>query len=126
MPKKPSKKAARKTKSPAGTVTNKSQFIRDNAALSPKEIVAAAARQGIKLSSAMVYVVRSNAARKAAKKAAGVPVLKPGRPRMDAGQPKATKGAKLQPAGNLEAELRRIVLRIGLDRAQEVINAMVL
>lgn len=56
---------------------NKSEFIRQHPDKKAKEIVALAAGQGVTITPAMVYVVRSHAA----KKAAGAPRRKPGRPR---------------------------------------------
>ncbi len=118
---KPAPEAPKATQAPKGTKINKSEFIRQHANLSAKEVVAEAAKQGIRISRAMVYVVWSKTA-----KAKGKPGRKPGRPAKVATAPKAVAGAKVSgDEGSLEAELRKIVLQVGLIRAQQVIDSLV-
>ncbi len=94
----------------------KAAFIRGQPAdMPPREVVAAAAKEGIKISETHVYKLRSAAKQTAAKKRG--PRREPGRP------PKALPDAAAKPANGLtksDAELLRAIAAIGLDRAREL------
>jgi hypothetical protein len=84
---------------------NKSDFVRSMGKTPAKEVVAAAAKQGMKLTDRYVYVIRS------ADKAKGRVGGSAGRGR----------GAKATGSG-AETELRRAIAELGLGRARQVLR----
>ena len=60
MAAKKSKKTAPTNKKSASKAVNKSQFIRDNPTLSTADLIAKAKKQGVELSSAFIYTLRSS------------------------------------------------------------------
>ena len=90
----------RKAKSSSAKPTSKSEFIRARLNLSPKETLAEAKSQGLKISPAMVYSIRSEAKKRGSAKG------KPGR------KPKAavvTSSGRGAGNGSLEDVIRSIV-----------------
>jgi hypothetical protein len=103
---------ARKEATPPGSIAD---FVRAHANLSPREIVAKAHAEGIKLNTSYVYVVRQNEKRKA------------GRP-THAPTPRAARAASsvTRPISSLskaEDLLRAVAAEIGLGRAMEILQA---
>jgi hypothetical protein len=85
---------------PRKTKLNKSDFVRKMGSTPAKEVVAAAAKQGMKLTERYVYVIRSA---DKAKGRRGAPA--PGR----------------RAGGGAEANLRRAIAELGLARARAVL-----
>jgi hypothetical protein len=83
---------------------NKSDFVRSMGKTPAKGVVAAAAKQGMKLTERYVYVIRS--ADKAKTRRGGGIVI-------------ARRGVR---GGNAEAELRRAIAELGLGRARQVLR----
>jgi cysteine sulfinate desulfinase/cysteine desulfurase-like protein len=107
-----SKKTVKKVTDKFGA---KADFIRSQpASLSAKEIVDAAAKQGIKISVNHVYNLRTAAAKKGdAPKGAGVLA-----PKRGVGRPRASGG------GDVERQLRAAIAEVGLQRAREIFDAV--
>ena len=110
---------------------SKSDFIRGfNSSASAAEVVEAGKQAGFTMSAAYVYNVRN-----AARKKAGQPPLRPGRPK-GSGRAKsivattASKGAVSRPVSrgpsgsSLEMNFRRMALELGLDRASQLIHEL--
>lgn len=98
---------------PSNTRVNKSAWIRSQSASTPaKEIVDLAKRQGIQLSLAQVYTARSTAKHGASGSSAS-PV---GR--------RATRTTSTSSGSetNSEATFRRLVMAIGVDRAEQYLR----
>jgi len=107
-----SKKSAKKT---SGKFGAKADFIRNQPeSMSAKDIVEAAAKQGIKISVNHVYNLRTSAAKKtdAPIGSLAAPKRGPGRPRL------ATNGT------NVEHQLRAAIAEVGLQRAREIFDAV--
>ena len=100
------KKRSKKTRSKR--TVNKSELVRSMAGAPAKDIVAAAAKQGVKLTDRYVYAIRSNDKNRRSKAPAG-PGRRPGRP-------------SAQRSGTLEAQLRQIIGEIGLTQARQVLS----
>ena len=99
-------------RSRASKKVNKAKFVRSLPVRMPaKDVVAKATAAGIKISEKYVYNTRSAARNKSAGKKRG-----PGRPP----SPSAPKRASA-PAG-LESSFRKLVLSLGLDRANALMN----
>jgi hypothetical protein len=98
------------------TRLNKSAWIRAQpASLSAKDVVEKAQREGIELSSAMVYTVRSLATK--AGSAARAP--RSAGPRAAA----STRTARSAPeAASLRVQFQKIVVRIGTEEAQRLLT----
>ena len=103
----PTKKTPKKTTKKITPKPNKkvslSEFIRSMPHAKAAEVVAAAAKTGIKLSEKYVYVVRSG------DRKSGKATVKRGRPAKQIGN-------------NVETDFRKLVLRIGVDRAQALLT----
>lgn len=107
-----SKKTAKK---PSGKFGAKAEFIRTQPeSMSAKDIVDAAAKQGIKISVNHVYNLRTAAAKKSDVPMASV-VTKRG-----PGRPRSTPGT----SSNVEQQLRAAIGEIGLQRAREIFDAV--
>jgi len=108
-----SKKTGKKTSEKFGA---KADFIRNQPEnMSAKDIVDAAAKQGIKISVNHVYNLRTAAAKKsdAPLSSLAAPKRGPGRPRTNA----AT-------GSNVEQQLRAAIAEVGLQRAREIFDAV--
>jgi hypothetical protein len=110
MAAKKSKKSAPTNKKSASKAMNKSQFIRDNPTLSTADLIAKAKKQGVELSSAFIYTLRSSDKHKK------VPSAKV---KVSGGR-EGNALAAAKTSGGAEQELERLVKRIGTDRASEV------
>ncbi len=108
--------ASKKTgKKVPGKFGAKADFIRSQPeSMSAKDIVDAAAKQGIKISVNHVYNLRTAAAKKA-DSPKGVGLLTPKR---GVGRPRTTGGA------DVERQLRAAIAEIGLQRAREIFDAV--
>lgn len=97
-----SKKARRKAR------ISKTEFVRTLPNASAQEIVAAAAKKGIKLSDRYVYVIRSKdkagEAKRATKKAT------------------ARRAPRSAASTGLDAQLRQAIAQLGLVRAREIFS----
>jgi hypothetical protein len=118
MPKKKNKSAPAAKASPAKKV-NKSAWIRSQPAAMPaKDVLAKATDAGIRLSLAQVYTARSSAKKKA-----------PHEPGSPTHAPTANGTSKRAPANaergtdaGAERALRSLVFRVGLTRAQALLD----
>jgi hypothetical protein len=106
-----SKKSPKKTSDKFGA---KADFIRNQPeSMSAKEIVDAAAKQGIKISVNHVYNLRTSAAKKSdAPMSSLAPKRGPGRPRASVS------------GSNVEHQLRAAIAEVGLQRAREIFDAV--
>jgi hypothetical protein len=96
---------AKKRKVRTGT---KAAFVRNNAGLGTPELLALAEKQGIPLTAGYIYNIRAS---EKAKQADG-----PSR----APQP-AAAGPRV---GSLDAQLRTLIIRVGLDRAEHIFGEL--
>ncbi len=103
------KKRTKKTRTKR--TVNKSEFVRSMAGKPAKEIVDAAAKQGIKLTDRYVYAIRSNDKNRRS----------PGGPAARGPVRRGRPPAKRSHAG-LEAQLRQIIAEIGLTQARQVLS----
>ena len=105
----PRKKSTPKSapKSPAQKASKTAFVLGQSETMPVKEVVAAGAKQGIKLSTAYVYNIRNTA-----KKKAGKPGRKLGRP------PKAAATAHPTAAAGDDWTFKKMVLDIGLRKAR--------
>ncbi|HMA91306.1 MAG TPA: hypothetical protein VKP30_01415 [Polyangiaceae bacterium] len=112
--------ASKKTgKKVTGKFGAKADFIRNQPeSMSAKEIVEAAAKQGIKISVNHVYNLRTAAAKKGEPGGKGTAMLAPkrgvGRP------PRAAAGG----GTDVERQLRAAIAEVGLQRAREIFEAV--
>jgi hypothetical protein len=107
-----SKKSAKKT---SGKFGAKADFIRSQPeSMSAKDIVDAAAKQGLKISVNHVYNLRTSAAKKTDAPVSSVPA-----PKRGPGRPRALSGG-----GNVEQQLRAAIAEVGLQRAREIFDAV--
>lgn len=109
--------ASKKTgKKVPGKFGAKAEFIRSQPeSMSAKDIVDAAAKQGIKISVNHVYNLRTAAAKKGGDtKSLGLLT-----PKRGVGRPRSTGGA-----GDVERQLRSSIAEIGLQRAREIFDAV--
>jgi hypothetical protein len=83
----------------------KSTFVRSMGNAPAKDVVAAAAQQGMKLTTAYVYVVRSSDKTKGGR---------------GGGAGRRTRGGRSN--SHAEAELRRAIAELGLSRARQVMQ----
>jgi hypothetical protein len=111
---------------------NKKEFILSRADMSAKEVVDAAAKENLKLTTGYVYVVRSQAtvkarasktagkkaARKGARKAVKAQKLPRAKARRAVAAPRITQGA------NHSTQFVDLVLEIGLARAEALLREM--
>jgi hypothetical protein len=81
----------------------KATFVRNNPDVPAQDLLTQAEKQGIPLTVGYIYNIR--AADKAKKVEGKAPSRGPGRPRASSG---------------LDAELRTLIIRIGLDRAEQI------
>jgi hypothetical protein len=97
---------AKKRKARTGT---KAGFVRSNAGLGTSELLALAEKQGIPLTAGYIYNIR------AAEKA-----------KQADGQPSSTaRAATAAPRGGaLDAQLRTLIIRVGLDRAEQIFGEL--
>jgi hypothetical protein len=110
-----SKKTGKKT---SGKFGAKADFIRNQPeSMSAKDIVDAAAKQGLKISVNHVYNLRTAAAKKSDEpmSVAAAPKRGPGRPRAA-----APSGS----SSNVEQQLRAAIAEVGLQRAREIFDAV--
>jgi len=84
---------------------SKTQFVLEHPEMKASEVVAEAKRLGFSLSRAMVYAVRGGPSKKAQGPSAAVPTSAP-------------TGA------SVEKQFKALVLRIGLDRAHQILRAI--
>lgn len=92
----------------------KAEFVRSRPETTVKELIALAKAQGMALTEGHVYNIRSNDRRR------GDIVSSP-----TIGRARATNGAgasRSSEAGSLEPQLRTIILRMGLDRAEAIFS----
>jgi hypothetical protein len=100
---------ARKSKSPLGA---KAAFVRANPAGTAQELVKLAKAQGLGLTVGHVYNIRSNDKKKqGAVDPAG-------------SAPAASRSERSSAESPLDAQLRTLVIRIGLDRAERVFTEL--
>jgi len=95
----------KKRKARAGT---KAAFVRNNAGLGTQELLTLAEKQGVPLTAGYVYNIR---AADKAKQADGHT--------SQAAAPSATPRA-----GSLDAQLRTLIIRVGLDRAEQIFGEL--
>lgn len=97
---------AKKRKARTGT---KAAFVRSNAALGTSELLALAEKQGIPLTAGYIYNIRTAEKAKQAD-----------------GQPSSTSRASRSTSrgGALDAQLRTLIIRIGLDRAEQIFGEL--
>ena len=109
----PRKKTTRKSAptTPTKKVSKTAFVLGQPETMSVKEVVEAGAKQGIKLSTAYVYNIRATA-----KKKAGKPGRKLGRP------PKAAATANPTAAAGEDWQFKKMVLDIGLKKAQNLLQ----
>jgi hypothetical protein len=109
--------ASKKTsKKPSGKFGAKAEFIRSQPeSMSAKEIVDAAAKQGIKISVNHVYNLRTAAAKKS-----GSPLPAVGPAKRGPGRPRANVGG----SSSVEQQLRAAIAEVGLQRAREIFDAV--
>lgn len=109
-----SKKTAKKV---SGKFGAKADFIRSQPeSMSAKEIVDAAAKQGIKISVNHVYNLRTAAAKKG-EGGKGAGLMAP--PKRGVGRPRANAGGT-----DVERQLRAAIAEVGLQRAREIFEAV--
>lgn len=89
---------------------SKAAFVRANPTASAREIVELGAKQGISLTVGHVYNIRAEDKRKRGQAASG--------------QSPAAASQSAREASQLEAQLRTLVIRIGLDRAERVFSEL--
>lgn len=97
---------AKKRKVRMGT---KAAFVRNNAGLGTAELLALAEKQGIPLTAGYVYNIR--ASEKAKQGDGPSPAPKP-------------SSAAPRASGSLDAQLRTLIIRVGLDRAEQVFGEL--
>lgn len=109
--------ATKKTvKKVPGKFGAKAEFIRNQPeSMSAKDIVDAAAKQGIKISVNHVYNLRTAAA----KKGDLTPSVGLITPKRGVGRPRASGGS-----GDVERQLRAAIAEVGLQRAREIFEAV--
>lgn len=108
--------ASKKTgKKVPGKFGAKADFIRNQPESMPaKEVVEAAAKQGIKISVNHVYNLRTAAAKKGeSPKGSGLMA-----PKRGVGRPRASGGT------DVERQLRAAIAEVGLQRAREIFDAV--
>jgi hypothetical protein len=110
--------ASKKTgKKVTGKFGAKADFIRSQPeSMSAKDIVEAAAKQGIKISVNHVYNLRTAAAKKGQTTMKGAGVLAPKR---GVGRPRAVAAGT-----DVERQLRAAIAEVGLQRAREIFEAV--
>lgn len=111
MPKKSSSKAA------ASAKPTKASFVRAIPSSVPaKEVVAKAKAAGMTLSEKHVYVIRSDAKKRSAKKKAG------GASKGHAPAAQATKSVSHSGGGANETNFRKLVLALGIPKAKSLVT----
>ncbi len=100
---------AKASTKPAGAKVNKSAFIRERADKKPAEIVAEAKKLGLGISLTFVYAIRGAAKKKALKTGVGA-------------APAAT--ASSGQLASAEAQFRSLVIRVGTERATEILRRL--
>jgi hypothetical protein len=99
---------ARKSKSPLGA---KAAFVRANPSGTAQELVKLAKKQGLGLTVGHVYNIRSNDKKKQSADPMGT-------------APRASSSERSSSDSPLDAQLRSLVIRIGLDRAERVFSEL--
>jgi hypothetical protein len=97
---------AKKRKTRTGT---KAAFVRNNAGLATAELLALAEKQGVPLTAGYIYNIR---AAEKAKQADGQTSLAP------------QARAAAPHAGSLDGQLRTLIIRVGLDRAEQIFGEL--
>lgn len=103
---------ANKSKAPHGS---KATFVRSNPTLAAPEVIKLAKQQGIALTLGHVYNIR--ASDKAKQRSGG------GQPSASASAAPAKSPVKAE-LPRLDAQLRTLILRIGLDRAEQIFSEL--
>lgn len=109
---------------------SKSDFIRSfNPSASAAEVVAAGKQAGFTMSAAYVYNVRN-----AARKKAGKPPMRPGRPKgsgrratavvATARRGRSSSTTRAQSGSALEVDFRRLALELGMSRASQLLREL--
>ena len=96
---------AKKRKARSGT---KAAFVRNHPGLSTPELLALAEKQGLSLTAGYIYNIRAAQKAQADGGSAASPAPEPGRGKASA----------------LDAQLRTLIIRIGLDRAEQVFGEL--
>ena len=117
MAAKKSRKSKAKTTSKVKVLTSKSEFIRQNASLPVKEIIAKAAKAGVgDISAAFCYTILSEFRKKQGKAPAKAgPKSKPAKT-----VPASARTGSLKDA---EATFGALILRLGLERSTEIFES---
>jgi len=105
-----------KSSKKAGKSPSKSEFVRAHPGISAPEVVRLAKEQGITLNDSLVYNVRSQQRKKVEKSG----TTETPTPTSAAAAPAKQLAAK----SPLEAQFRALVLRIGLDRSNELLEQL--
>jgi hypothetical protein len=98
---------AKKRKTRTGT---KAAFVRNNAGLATAELLALAEKHGVPLTAGYIYNIR---AAEKAKQADGQP-----------SQAAQATSAAAPRAGSLDGQLRTLIIRVGLDRAEQIFGEL--
>lgn len=111
---------AKKSKAAHGI---KSQFVRSKPAATAQEVVDLAKKQGIKLTASHVYNIRANDKRRGQSTSSTdqSPPSPPAKRGRKAGNGLATQSSGVAP---LDAQFRTLVLRMGLDRAEQLFSEL--
>jgi hypothetical protein len=116
----PPKAAAAKPSKPSSSrKQEKADFVRSMpASMSPKDIVAEAAKRGLSLSKAYVYILRGRTKPGASAPAAAKPAVRRGRP------PRARVALAPATGETPEAAFVKLSLQLGLERAKSLLTAV--
>lgn len=102
------------------TYGSKSDFVRSHPGLPAQELSALAKKQGFKLSAGLIYNVRATDKRRAGKSASAVQSGNGHAPVVATDNGRAANSSE----ASLESQLRSVVLRVGLDRAEAVLTEL--
>jgi hypothetical protein len=100
-----------KNKTPHGS---KAAFVRANPAVSAPELVKQAQKQGLSLTVGHIYNIRASDKSK----------RQPGQPGPAAADGARSPASTAQELPRLDAQLRTLILRIGLDRADQIFSEL--
>jgi hypothetical protein len=101
----------RKSKQPLGS---KAAFVRANPAATAREIVELGEQQGISLTVGHVYNIRAEDKKKRDQASSDTTLT----------SSTSSSGSSAKESTQLEAQLRTLVIRIGLDRAEQVFEQL--